>query len=290
MSRYLREYDGDTPFFATASFNLPHPPYFEDECFQQYYDREEVSLPTNFNDDLSTKPAFHRERAKAEECDLSEDEYREVAYRYRTMVSRVDAYIGVVLDTLRSEGLYDDTVIVFTADHGDMQAAHGLNKKGVLAYEEILRVPLVVHHPQLDIERNVIPDFVSTAAVPGTIVEAAGESVSQAFTGGSLLPTMERSSPPDDDRVFFEHNVAYWGHHPYRGVRTPDWKLVEYPKDGEGELYDMQTDADELTNRYNDPDYITVREALENTIERWWNATDGDMDDWITEPDLSFSP
>ncbi|WP_435146100.1 sulfatase family protein [Halobaculum sp. P14] len=288
VARYVREYDGDEPFFATASFNLPHPPYFEDEAFSEYYDRDDISLPANHDDDLSTKPEFHRERADSEECDLTEAEFREIAYQYRTMVSHVDALIGELLDTLRAEGLYEDTVIVFTADHGDMQAAHGLNKKGVVAYDEILRVPLIVRHPGLESQRDVIPDLVSTAAVPGTIVEAAGKPVAEEFTGGSLLPAMRRETPPEEDRVFFEHNVAYWGHHPYRGVRTPRWKLVEYLKDDDGELYDLDADPGETTNLYGDPDYADVTDRLHADLEDWWAATDGDTDEWVSEPSLSF--
>jgi arylsulfatase A-like enzyme len=175
VNRYLRSYDGEKPFFVTASFNLPHPPFFEDEEFAEQYDFEDVSLPSNFDDDLTTKPDFHRERAEQPECQLSPEETREIRYQYRTMVSRVDAYVGEILETLRDEGLDDDTVVVFLSDHGDMQGAHRLNKKGVVAYEEILRVPLIVRHPEMETPRDRIPDLVSTAAVPGTLVEMAVE-------------------------------------------------------------------------------------------------------------------
>ncbi|MFC6723402.1 sulfatase [Halobium palmae] len=287
-NRYLRGYDGDDPFFLTASFNLPHPVFFEDEAFRDLYDRDEVSLPANYDDDLSTKPAFHRERAEQPECRLTPEETREIRYRYRTMVSRVDAYVGEILETLREEGLYDDTVIVFTADHGDMQGAHRLNKKGVVAYEEILRVPLVVRHPSLESPRDRIPDLVSTAAVPGTIVEAADEPLPEAFEGGSLLPAMRRSEPPAAERVFFEHNLAYWGHHPYRGMRTPKWKYVEYLADDTGELYDLTEDPGEMRNLYGESDYDGVVADLASDLEEWWRATGGDAAAWADEPAVDF--
>ncbi len=116
IRRYLEGYDGDDPFFATASFNMPHSPFFEDEAFAKYYNRDDVSPPASFNDDFSTKSSFHSERAEQPECPLPEEEVFEIRYQYRTMVSRVDSYVGEILSTLRDE----DTVIVFTADHGDM--------------------------------------------------------------------------------------------------------------------------------------------------------------------------
>lgn len=288
VQRYLEGYDRDDPFFVTASFNLPHPPFFEDETFAEHYDKDDVSLPASFDDDLSTKPSFHRERTEHLECQLTEEDVREIRYRYRTMVSRVDSYVGELLSTLRSEGLYEDTVIVFTSDHGDMLGAHRLNKKGVVAYEELLRVPLIIRHPGIDEVRNLIPDLVTTAAIPGTIVDVAEEQVSDEFEGGSLLPAMRRSEPPSDQRVFFEHNFAYWGHHPYRGVRTPEWKYVEYLADDTAELYHLSTDPHEMRNLYPDPDHEAITVRLQDELEEWWTSTGGDTDVWASEPTLDF--
>jgi arylsulfatase len=289
VQRYLKEYNSTNPFFVTASFNLPHPVYFEDEEFSEYYDRNNISIPTSFDDDLSGKPPFHRERANHSECQLTEDEVREIRYRYRTMTSRVDSYIGEILDTLRDEGLYEDTVVIFTADHGDMQGAHRLNKKGVVAYEEILRVPLIVRHPELEVARNTIPDLVSNAAVPGTIVDVANALGSEKFEGGSLIPAMRRSEPSSNQRVFFEHNFAYWGHHPYRGIRTQEWKYVEYPKDDTAELYNLTTDPDEMTNLYSDSDCADIVADLDAELEAWWTSTGGGTVEWETEPEVGFS-
>lgn len=288
VNRYLRENEREEPFFVTASFNLPHPVFFEDEEFREYYDRDDVPLPSNFDDDLATKPPFHAARAEDQECQLTPEEAREIRYRYRTMVSRVDSFVGKMLETLRDEGLYEETVVIFTADHGDMQGAHRLNKKGVVAYDEILRVPLVVRHPTLDDHRDRISDLVSTAAAPGTIVDVATGSVPDEFEGGSLLPTMRRSEPPSTQRVFFEHNLAYWGHHPYRGVRTPEWKYVEYLADGPNELYRAADDPGELTNLYGATEYDDVVAELEADLDAWWTSTEGDLDEWARAPSVKF--
>ncbi|WP_276256563.1 sulfatase family protein [Halomontanus rarus] len=275
---FLSAYDGEEPFFLTASFNLPHPGFYEDPGFAHWYDREDVPMPKSFADDLSDKPAFHRERSR--ELDLDEEAVRDMRYRYRTMTSRVDDHVGRILDELSAQGLREDTIVVFTSDHGDMQGAHRLSLKGVVAYEELLRVPLLVDVPDRDTARNVIPDLVSWTAIPGTLLDAAGLPY-DAFEGGSVLPALDRDAPPVDEQVFFEHKAAYWGHHPYRGVRTREWKYVENMLDERDELYHVATDPHELHNLSGAPSYENAEAALRSAVDEWWDRTDGDAESWL---------
>jgi len=275
--RFLTDRDGERPFFLTASFNLPHPPYFEDGSFAGRSDRDVVSIPETFDDDLSDRPAFHRERAA--EFDLDEPAVREVNYLFRTMVSRVDDYVGQLLDALRRADLREETVVVFTADHGDMLGAHGLLRKGVVAYDEILRVPLVVDVPDRESRRERVPDLVSLAALPGTLLDAAGLEHGL-FDGGSVLDAFDRTNPPTDERVFFEHKHAHWGQHPYRGVRTREWKFVEYLEDSPDELYHVGEDPRETTNRSGDAECEEQESRLRELVREWWDRTDGDEGRW----------
>ena len=281
---YIEEYDGERPFFLTVSFNLPHPGFYEDPGFDDWYDREAVDLPANFDDDLADKPAFHRERAL--ECgsgaSLTESTVREMRYRYRTMVSRVDDHVGRVLAALEASGFGEDTVVAFASDHGDMQGSHRLSKKGVVAYDEILRIPLVLDVPGRESQRDRIPDLVSLADLPGTLIDAA-DVPAAGFPGGSMLDAFDRTAPLDDERVFFEHKYAYWGEHPYRGVRTREWKYVEYMT-GEGEeLYHVSANPGEMDNLAGDPDHENHRRRLRELVEAWWDRTGGDAAAW-TDP------
>ncbi|MFB6147052.1 MAG: sulfatase [Halobacteriaceae archaeon] len=268
--------DGPEPFFATLSLNLPHPPFYEDPATASRSSPAEMPLPVTFDDDLDDKPAFHAERQA--DCDLDPEATRTVAHQYRTMVSKVDDCVGRLLAALRAAGIREETAVVFTSDHGDMQGAHGLDLKGVLAYDELLRVPLLVDVPWLDPPRDEITDLVSLAGVPGTLCDAAG--LDHDVAGGSLLDALARSSPPADDRVFFEHRYAYWGEHPYRGVRTRDWKYVDYLADDAAELYDVSADPLERQNRADDPAHADVRASLSETVRDWWQRTGGDDVDW----------
>ncbi|MFB6146672.1 MAG: sulfatase [Halobacteriaceae archaeon] len=285
---YLRDHDHDEPFFLTASFRLPHPAYLEADDVADHYDEDEVPVPENFDSDLGDRPDYLAERAA--ELDLSEDDARELQYQYRTMVSQVDAYVGDILDELEAQGVREETVILFASDHGDMTGAHGISHKGSIPFEEILRVPLLVDVPEgVDAgprAGGTVEDLVSLAAVPGTLLDAAGLDVDPAFEGGSLLDVTRRDAPPETDRVFFEHKYARWGHHPYRAVREDDWKYVQHlgENDGEEELYDLDADPGERENLAGDPDQAERLARLRGVVDGWWEATGGDVRDWVESP------
>lgn len=277
---YLNSYDSADPFFLTVSYHLPHPPWYTDKEFAQFYNQDKVELPPNFDESFRDKPSFQHERANQDECNLSPTEFKEIRYKYRTMVSRMDSYVGEILDALKRNGYYEDTTIIFTSDHGDMQGAHQLNKKGVVAYDELLRVPLIVKYANRNPERDRISDLVSVASVPSTIVEEAGSSIPSEFEEPSLNETLSRSAPADDQRVFFEHKYAYWGEHPYVGVRTKRWKYVDYIADDVEELYDLDIDPHEMNNIATAGTYDEVKAELQEEISVWLTETGGNREEW----------
>ncbi|MFB6146832.1 MAG: sulfatase [Halobacteriaceae archaeon] len=285
---YLDERDDDRPFFLTASYRLPHPPYLEAESVADHYDEDAVPIPESVDSDLEDRPDYLAERVA--DLDLDEAEIREMAYQYRTMVSQVDAYVGRLLDALEERGLREETVVLFASDHGDMTGAHGFSHKGAIPFEEVARVPCLVDVPECVDGRpragGTVEDLVSLAAVPGTLLDAAGLDVDPAFEGGSLLDVTRRDAPPETDRVFFEHKYARWGHHPYRAVREDDWKYVQHlgENDGEEELYDLDADPGERENLAGDPDQAERLARLRGVVDGWWEATGGDVRDWVEGP------
>jgi arylsulfatase A-like enzyme len=287
--------DRDDPFFLTVSVNLPHLPFFEDEAFADRHDPDDVPVPENFHDDLADKPALQRAWAPGDVPDefegqdaLTEAQFREIGYRYRTMVSRVDDYVGRLRAALAEEGVEDDTVVVFAADHGDMAGGHGLLGKHTVAYEEELRVPLILDCPGDD-QVETVEDPVSIASIPGTLIELAGLDVPAEFEGGSLAGLLDGDGTPpstvaergDDQRVFFEHKLATGELHPYRGVRTDRYKYVDYFADGEAELYDLSVDPLEMENLADDPEHAETRERLHGVVLEWWESTGGDEESWV---------
>lgn len=289
---YLDDYDGSKPFFMKLCWYMPHPntpakqqPFELIERFADRFPLEDMPVPRSYyEDDLSGKPSFQRERSSSDESDLTEALVRSDARKYRTMLSQMDANLGRLLDKLEAKAMLQNTVILFTSDHGDMQGAHRLRLKGVLPYKELYNVPLILSIPGEIPKRSVIPDLVSTAAVTGTLLDAAGIPVPAACEGGSLLPVLERTEAPKDERVFFEHYKAYWGRHPLIGVQTKEWKYVYYLEEQMEEMYDLRSDPDEVVNVAGQVYAESARAGLREAVEAWWTATGGFTKQAIEDP------
>lgn len=289
---YLEDYDGAKPFFMKLCWYMPHPNSPVDQPFEQidrFADRfplEAMPVPDSYyRDDLSGKPPFQRERSSKGESLLTEELVRRDARRYRSMLVLMDTYLGWLMEKLEAKNMLDNTVILFTSDHGDMQGAHRLRLKGVIPYKELYNVPLILHIPGGASKRKLIPELVSTAAVTGTLLDAASIPVPETCEGGSLLPLLERTEPPAEEHVFFEHYKAYWGRHPMIGVQTPEWKYVYYLEDELEEMYHLAQDPDEIMNVAGQPEAEEKRVQLRSLVEAWWDATGGLTRPAIEDPE-----
>jgi arylsulfatase len=281
---YLEDYEGGRPFFLAVNWYMPHPnvPVPEEhpfELIEQYaaeFPQADMPIPSSYyEDDLSTKPEFQLKRSQTGESNLTEELVRRDAQHYRSMLALMDHNLGRIMSKLEEKGMLDNTVILFTTDHGDMQGAHKLRLKGVLPYKELYNVPVILYVPESNPARSVIPDVVSSAAVTGTLLDAAGIPVPADCEGGSLLPHLSLAEPPEEQLAFFEHYKAYWGHHPFRGAQTPKWKYVYYYEENVEEMYNLENDPDELVNVAGQPEAESARQALRNAVDAWWEKTGG---------------
>ncbi|WP_167859027.1 sulfatase family protein [Paenibacillus cymbidii] len=277
---YLRRIDGNKPFFAVVSWNSPHPgdgPFELIGRFANEYPLESMPVPASFtSDDLSKKPAHQLARATIGESALDERTVRVDAQKYRTMIQLMDWHLGRILELLEQRGLRENTVILFTSDHGDLQGAHRLRLKGVVPYKELYEVPLLLHIPGRSDNSGVVHRLTSSAAVPGTLLDIAGVKIPSSFEGGSLLPLIdsaESMSVQENDFVFFEHYRAYWGFHPFRGIQTPAWKYIYYYHDNWEEMYHLAEDPDEVRNQADDPRWAQIKAQLRRLVDDWWEET-----------------
>lgn len=276
LLNYLDRLDMSRPFMAVISWYAPHPPFRNIPPYSERLSEQDMPIPESYaRDDLSTKPAWQQARAAKGESQLTEAIVRADAKAYRSQVAYADWNVGRILEVLQRKGVADTTVVAFTADHGDMQGAHRLRLKGVVPYQELYRVPLIVVDPEASNGR-VSTQLVSTVSLPATLVSCAGLQTPTAYSGPSLRPILVNATAPWDDRVFIQHWRAYWGFHPFVGVVTPTWKFVTYLLDrGEEELYSRVDDPLELRNRAHDPQYAAVRSELLAVVREWWRATGG---------------
>lgn len=189
------------------------------------------------------------------------------AYYYYTELA--DNYIGQVINALKENGLYDDTLIVFFSDHGDAMGAHRLVTKMNWFYEEAMSVPFTLLGP--DIPKNQHKkELVSLCDLLPTLCDYVGLTVPNPIYGRSLLPLLQ-NKPTEEWR---EYVIAHWNTdrnldlQPARMLRTNEFKYVLYKEDEEEELYDMVNDRGETRNLANDPNYREIKRELRAKLDK----------------------
>lgn len=263
LQEYANDFHSESkPFCLHVHYFGPHLPYIIPDGWFDLIDPDDVELPGSFAETFLGKPQVQRNYATYWSTDsFDNDQWRKLIAVYRGYVAMIDHEVGLLLDELHRLGLDDDTSIFFTADHGEFTGAHRLNDKGPAAYDDILRVPLLVHVPGIAHEGQS-DAFVSLLDVPATILELAGLSANTVQDGRSLLTLAtdaEHRAPWREDIV-----CEFHGHHfplQQRILITREYKLVVSPE-SVNELYDRVNDPNELMNVYETPRYRAVRESL----------------------------
>ena len=264
----------DEPFMLYINFLEPHMPFTGP--LDDMYDPEEIDLPVNFNDPLEdNEPESYRKKVQtyARQYGKTEREFRELIARYWGLNSQVDLSVGVILDTLEKLGLAEDTIVVYTSDHGDMMGAHRLVAKGVM-YEEAVRIPWLMRVPAMGRRQRVIEQPVSQIDLVPTLMELMGHGeAAKNLPGRSLVPLVKGGSAVED-HVFIE-----WGTKPrVRTVVSPDgWKLC-LSKEDKCQLFNLRDDPHEMTNVYDSGKHEAVIARLTERIRDWQKKTDDNVE------------
>ena len=187
------------------------------------------------------------------------------------MMMAVDDGLGRLLESLERSGQLDNTMVVVMSDHGYHYGEHGLGAERRLAYEQSLRVPLLIRYPPL-IERDTTPsEMVLTIDVASTAVDL-GEADASGFEGLSLVPLLNEIDTNWRDRFLVEYYsdtvFERMDHMGYKAIRTDRYKYIHYVDlDNMDELYDFETDPDEMENVIASPDYADVLEEMKNELD-----------------------
>ena len=194
---FLRRHaDGERPFCCFVSTAEPHDPYVPPKRFLDMYDLARVRPSATLRDEPTGKPELLR-RMRAVWRDLTDDDWRRVSAAYWAVITFLDSEVGRLLDALRETGRYDDTLIVFTSDHGDMLGGHGLATKGVgTAYEEVYNIPLVVKAPAGGAGREDAQTLTSLVDVAPTILDICGCEPLETCHGRSLAGVLDGTADP----------------------------------------------------------------------------------------------
>lgn len=259
---FIRQDRGDKPFALYVGHKAVHGPFHPAPRHKELYADDPLPEYPGEKDDLKGKPAITRKVAEMEPghpaYGVSDSLIRN---QLRSIVS-VDDGVGRILQALQETGKLDNTLVIFTSDNGFFWNEHRLGDKRA-AYEESIRIPLVMRYPALINAGSVIKPMVLNIDIAPTVLELAGAQPVEGMHGRSLVPLLKDQQAKWRTSVLLHYyleekypNIPTW-----QSVRTDNWKYIHYPDHpGMDELYDLQQDPHELTNRINDP--AAIRELV----------------------------
>lgn len=262
--QFLRESDSKQPFCLTVAYKEPHGPfnYFDPNAPNAYEDTDIPRSKTCTSEDYEALPKFLQESLGGDgakgRVDGGERGLEELRTVYR-LVSRLDASVGVILDELKTLGLADNTVVIYSSDHGLLLGDHGLSGKWLM-YENSIRVPMIVFDPRIESAQagSRCDEMVLSIDIAPTILSIAGLTPPASMQGKSMMPLVRDEPTPWRDHFYYQH--TYQTNPPRspipstEGIRTQDWKYVRFPdtQPVHEQLFNLKTDPLERTNLISD--------------------------------------
>jgi arylsulfatase len=305
---HLREFaKSDQPFFLFSSFWKPHSPYEVPVPYDQMYSDIDIPLPEQITREkiealpphLKTIILRDELRDKEPPFDMDRERLQWIYRSYYATVSHIDDEVGKILDTLEESGLAENTIVIFTSDHGDQLLEHGLFGKNVF-YESSVKIPFMMRYPGR-INPGTYDEFCMSIDLLPTLFEFAGLEEPYNCHGQSLVPLISDSEKEyiERDCVFsenvipevflktfhFEKDKGVMGvrHPDCKMVRTKKWKFNYYPK-GHQELFDLENDPDEMANLAADPGRAKIVDEMKSRLLDWLltaNETDQIAPGWL---------
>lgn len=265
-------------FFLWASFFDPHPDYLVPEPWDTMYDPDKLTIPQIHEGEHEHNPPYFR-MTQQKQPDFSS--YKESGYTthglqahlhdreklkkdiatYYGMISLMDKYIGKILDKLDALGLRDNTIVIFTTDHGHLYGQHGLIAKGPFLYEDLQKLPMIVRYP---------------GHVPTGVVSSALQSLvdfAPTFLSLAQLPIPRHMTGKDQSRVWLgqeqqarDHIICEFHHEPttihLKSFVDERYKITVHYNHEYGELYDLQEDPGEVHNLWDSPEHFELKSRL----------------------------
>lgn len=258
----------EQPFFLRWDPPEPHLPNIVPEPFASMYPIEEIEPWPSFSDPLVNKsPAQRRTRLRWGTDDWSWEMWAPIVQRYLGEVSLLDQQVGRLMRRLDELGLADNTLVIYTTDHGDMCGGHSMMDKHYVMYDDILRVPMIVRWP------GVLPQGqVSNAMViheldiARTILSAAEVMVPASFVGYDLRDLVCGEVVRGD--IFSQYQGTHQGLYSMRALRNRRFKYVYQPS-GIDELYDLHEDPDEIYNLIGVPEMSERCRQMQQRMDVW---------------------
>lgn len=267
------------PFFIWSSYHDPHPPYCVPDPWFSMYDPADMRPGRFVEGEFDRMPLPHRmtrdpsapfEPFNADRrgnhgyhphVGITDVQLRQSMAVYFGMISFMDQWIGRTLDRLRELRQLENTLVVFSSDHGHFLGQHGLVAKGPFHYEDVIRVPFIVSMPGTLPQGRTSDAIQSLVDLAPTFADVAGLDVPRSMQGVSQWEAWRDASSARDHAIVENHHQQGGEVH-LRTLVTDRHKLTVYRGRDWGELFDLQHDPDELHNRFDDPAFRDVRESM----------------------------
>lgn len=262
----------DQPWALNVSFIAPHFPLVVHRQFFDLYPLDEVDLPEIPPSHLENQhPVYKRMRRMFGLVDFPEDLVRRGRAGYYGLITYLDEKIGRLLNVLEETGQRDNTLVIYTSDHGEMNGEHGMWRKSNF-YEASVRVPLQIAWPRYLSSGHRIDEVVSLVDLTATLVDVAGASQITSLDGETLLPLMRGSAENWKDEAFSEY-MAHGVERPMAMLRRGKYKF-NYSLGDPPELYDLWEDPNEFHDLAGDSANQSVLEGFQTRLLSHWDAID----------------
>ena len=274
---FLARLPGDRPFALFLNYLEPHNIYdygwkHPPKPLPELADN--MSLPDSYyREDFSTKPAAQKQYMETGPVrrflQAGETVWKSYRGYYRQRVKHFDQQLSRILEALKAHDLEQNTIVIVTSDHGDMDTRHRLVYKGPFMYESLVRVPLLIRVPQAygGLPAGTDDGLTINVDLLPTMLEFAGQKP-RGLDGHSLLARLTGKSGTAPDFVISQYQNKQKWNHPMRMIRTQRYKYVDHLV-GMDELYDLRNDPEELVNLAHDASSADLRETLSQRLQQW---------------------
>jgi arylsulfatase A-like enzyme len=256
------------PFFAWCSFLRPHAPHFPPARLDSRYDP--AAIPVDWDEYERFEASRLQNRPMIEDFwkvgAVRHDPriFQQAVCRYLALITFIDEQIGRILAALDEAGLANDTLIIFTSDHGDWAGHFGQLGKNLPGYDDLLRIPFIWHDPSRpgDAGRCVSGLYQSVDLLP-SLLDRLGLPVPPTVQGVSFLPALDGRPGSSRDYIFAETSME-------KTIRSRDWKLTFFLRHPDrGQLFRMGARPDEITNLWDDPQHAPIKQKLLLELLAW---------------------
>jgi arylsulfatase A-like enzyme len=295
------------PFLMMVQYFNAHRPFDPPHKYEHLYDKVRIPEPATFWDDYAHRAApAHTARMRIEDmpdfhpsADLTPRQrkqwnYQQLMDHFLGTLRAQDDNIGRLFAFLEQNHLLENTVIVYTTDHGFFLGDHGWFDKRFM-YEQALRVPWMVRLPNRESAGSVRSNWVVNIDNAPTALDLVGLPIPESMQGRSLVPAIRGTAPPDPNPALYYHYYEFGDPHwvaPHYGIRTDRYKLISYYNRNEWELFDLEKDPDEMDSlfidneRFVQPGYDSVLHDLIGQLKEIRDR----YHDTTGEPVRLFSP